>query len=65
VQNNHTRSIPWGRWSALGLAMLVPTVALAQGRITGVSVSKVGSSVEVLVLGTGLSDPKASTPLWR
>jgi type II secretory pathway component GspD/PulD (secretin) len=48
------------RAAFLGLATTVPFSAMASGRITGISVSKIGTGMEVLIQGAGLSMPTAS-----
>ena len=49
----------WIRTALIGLCVLATTVANAAGRITGVSVLKVGNGVQVLIQGSGLGKPKA------
>ena len=49
----------WIRTALIGLCVVATTVANAAGRITGVSVLKVGNGVQVLIQGSGLGKPKA------
>ena len=49
----------WIRTALIGLCAVAATVAHAAGRITGVSVLKVGKGVQVLIQGSGLGKPKA------
>lgn len=48
------------RAALAGLFVVASAMAAAQGRVNGVSVSKLSSGVEVLIQGSDLKDPKAS-----
>ncbi len=49
----------WIRTALLGLGVIAAVASHAAGRITGVSVVKVGKGVEVLIHGSNLGKPKA------
>ncbi len=49
----------WIRTALIGLCVVSAHVAHGAGRITGVSVLKVGKGVQVLIQGSGLGKPKA------
>ena len=48
------------RAALVGLFVVASAMSAAQGRVNGVSVSKLSSGVEVLIQGSGLKDPKAT-----
>lgn len=48
------------RAALVGLFVVASAMAAAQGRVNGVSVSKLSNGVEVLIQGSGLKDPKAT-----
>ncbi len=48
------------RAALAGLFVVASAMAAAQGRVNGVSVSKMTSGVEVLIQGSGLKDPRAA-----
>ena len=48
------------RAALTGLFVAATALSFAQGRVSGVSVSKVANGVEVLVQGTGLKEPKGA-----
>lgn len=48
------------RAALAGLFVAAATMATAQGRVSGVSVSKLSNGIEVLIQGSGLNDPSAA-----
>lgn len=50
----------YSKTALLSLAMVAPSLALANGRITSVSVAKLDNGVEVLINGAALNDPEAN-----
>ena len=48
------------RAALVGLFVAASVMAAAQGRVNGVSVSKLSTGVEVLIQGSGLKEPKAA-----
>ena len=48
------------RAALVGLFVVASAMSAAQGRVNGVSVSKLSTGVEVLIQGSGLKEPKAT-----